>query len=421
MAKLRNGIRYVYFMRPSLRSHVNLYQVWVETAREHGLPIGMLTVLSLRTVFQQWRLFKEYRQLEYFKILVAPEYFSGKFLTAIYFLWLLLWNEKVVVHLKKQEPALFEKLQSIFGKRLRFVIELEGDFQSEAEYLRSHPYKPGFYDDFIRGAEAREAAMAERLARADHVFVVAPALRDLLVARYPDLDLAAKFSVVPTGVDCKLRYYSNDLRRDMRERLGWKEKSVLIYIGNAHYSWQNVYRTIEVFKLIKDKLSPKAHLALLVRAVDHGIVSEFLEQQKIPDADYQLKEVAPGDITLYLNAADLGVLLRHEHPMNKASAPGKFGEYVACGLPVLMTRGIGTFSSRIQEGAFGAILDDMDDDEEVLTKVQPLLSHDSERRMRIRRWAESELSTNANIRSYIDVLCKLSNAAEVDSMHKSRE
>lgn len=418
MAKFRNGVRYVYFMRPSLRSHFKLYQVWVESAREHGLPIGMLTVLSLRTVFQQWRLFKEYRQIKYFKILVAPEYFTGRFLTAIYFSWLLLRNEKVVVHLKKQEPALFEKLQSIFGKRLRFVVELEGDFRSEAEYLRSHPYKPGFYDDVIRRAEAQEASMAERLVRADHVFVVAPALRDLLLARYSDLELAGKFSVVPTGVDCKLRYYSNDVRIDMRERLGWKGKFVLIYIGNAYYSWQNVYRTIEVFKLIKDKLSPNAHLALLIRVADHGIVSEFLEQQKIPNADYRLKEVAPEDITLYLNAADLGVLLRHEHPMNKASAPGKFGEYVACGLPVLMTRGIGTFSSRIQEEVFGTILDDMDDDREVLTKVRPLLSHDSERRMRIRSWAESEISTNVYIRSYVDVLRRLSNAAEIDSMHK---
>jgi glycosyltransferase involved in cell wall biosynthesis len=38
---------------------------------------------------------------------------------------------------------------------------------------------------------------------------------------------------------------------------------------------------------------------------------------------------------------DLGLLLRDAHPVNRVASPVKFAEYLACGVPVLISPGVG--------------------------------------------------------------------------------
>jgi len=319
-----------------------------------------------------------------------------------------LLNKKVVVHLRKRSPAPFNFLKKIFDNRLRYIIELEGDYQSERDYLIEHPFKEGFYNGHIKDMTKEISRLKQRLENADHILAVAPKLKDVLVGRYPESNLQQKIDVIPTGVDCEKCYFSQEKRGKKRKSLGIENQAfVMIYIGNAYYSWQNVFRTIEIFKLIKEKVAKKAFLILLVRQQDHAIVKEFLDTLNIPSNNYILTQVRHDEIPEYLNASDMGVLLRHKHIMNEVASPGKFGDYTACGLPVLMTEGIATFSEQLTKTDYGIVLKDMDDDEEIIQRITPFIEYDKEKKAEISQWAHNNFSTATHSHTYVNVLSKV--------------
>ena len=386
-----------------MKTRVHLYKGWVDIARKNGLPMELVTILSLPTYLKQWRLVRKYKAINYFHIICGIPKIDS-LVTRIYFFLILLFNKRVIVHLRKQSPTPFDSLRKIFGNRLKYIIELEGDYESERNYLIEHPYKEGFYDSYVESMGRHISLLKTRLEKAGHILVVAPKLKQLLIERYPDLGFRQKIDVIPTGVDCEKYYFSEEMRDEYRKKLRLENKFVMIYIGNAYYSWQNVFRTIEIFKLVKDKITENAFLILLIRQQDHSIVEEFIEQLSLSDGEYILTQVNHEEIPKYLNASDIGVLLRHKHIMNEVASPGKFGEYVACGLPVLMTEGISNFSEELSKTDYGVVLRDMDDDDEIVSKIVPFLKYDKEERVEISEWARRKFSTEAYAQTYVNVL-----------------
>lgn len=395
--------RYFYFFRGDLRTHVHFYKGWVDVARKNGLPVELITILPLPTYLKQWRLVSKYKVIDYFHIICGiPR--MGSLVTFIYFFFALSFNNKFVIHLRKRSPTPFDLLKKIFGNKLKYVIELEGDYESERNYLMEHPYKYGFYEECIESMEKQIPLLRKRLQNADHISVVAPRFKEELITRYSDLDLTHKISVIPTGVDSEKCYFSEEIRNRYRKKLRLEGKFVMIYIGSAYYSWQNVFRTIEIFKLVRDRIAENAFLILLIRQQDHCIVEEFIEQLSLSNEDFILTQVGHKEIPKFLNASDIGVLLRHKHIMNKVAAPGKFGEYAACGLPILMTDGIANFSAELSKTDYGIVLRDMDNDDEIINKIVPFLRNDKKKREEISEWARNKFSTETYAQTYVDLL-----------------
>lgn len=67
-------------------------------------------------------------------------------------------------------------------------------------------------------------------------------------------------------------------------------------------------------------------------------------------------EARHDEVPLYLQEAHAGLLLRREDPVNQVASPTKFGEYLAAGLPVLLTEGIGDFSALVEDEGLGMIV-----------------------------------------------------------------
>lgn len=404
---MNKGTKYFYFFTGTLVLHVHFYKGWVDMARNNGLPIELVTILPLRKYFKQWRLVRKYKAVSYFHIIICGVPKMDFLVTFIYFFFILLFNKKVVVQLQKRDPAIFDLLKKIFHNKLEYIIELEGDFESEKDYLVKHPYKEDFYEPIIESMSRGASLLRGRLNKADHIFVVAPKFKELLTERYPALNLDRKIDVIPTGVDCERCCFSERTREEKRKQLGLENKYVMVYIGNAYYSWQNVFRTIEIFKLVKEKITKDAFLLLLVGEYEHFIVREFIDYLGLSDDEYILTQVDHEEIPKYLAASDIGVLLRHKHIMNEVASPGKFGDYVACGLPVLMTEGISNFSEELSKTDYGIILKDMDDDDEIIKKFSGFLHYDKQRRIEISKWARRKFSTEAYSQRYVNALRKL--------------
>jgi glycosyltransferase involved in cell wall biosynthesis len=103
--------------------------------------------------------------------------------------------------------------------------------------------------------------------------------------------------------------------------------------------------------------------ALIANAGAFGLVltqgsttamSEAFERAGV--RDYRVLQVAPDDVPKYLRAADVGLLLVRPSYARQAMSPTKFAEYLAAGLPVIATAGIGDLDTVIPEARVGVLL-----------------------------------------------------------------
>jgi glycosyltransferase involved in cell wall biosynthesis len=79
----------------------------------------------------------------------------------------------------------------------------------------------------------------------------------------------------------------------------------------------------------------------------HGLAAE----------DVTVLGVPHHEVPRYLAAGDIGLLLREPSLVNAVASPVKFAEYLAAGLPVVLTEGIGDYSDLAMRNNLGVVLD----------------------------------------------------------------
>lgn len=389
-----------YFVRRGLGTHLQFYSGWVRHARRAGVPISMVTSVSFKELR---RVPAEFRRPG-FVFVPAPSRLENAFML-LFFAWQFLRHGSVVVHLRKRHPATFRWLRPFF-KNFRVVIEREGDLEAEADFLMEHPYKPGFYDNALRSM--RKAARREKAEFdwADHVVVVTEALKQHYVKKYSLPP--SKVTALTTGVDARLFRYDEELRKRARKELGLEDQFVLVYVGNVLYSWQNLGRSLEIFHKVK-RLRPGAKLLVITRTQDKTILTDFLKRKKVDPHDViTLFSIPNQRVPKYLNAADLGLVVRDDHPMNHRAAPGKFGEYACCGLPILTGTGVANFSDELAATDYGIVLRDVHDDSELDERLVAFLErYDRIDRAEVATWGRRTFSFEVHVDKYVALLRRL--------------
>ena len=85
--------------------------------------------------------------------------------------------------------------------------------------------------------------------------------------------------------------------------------------------------------------------------------------------------------------------------VNNVASPVKVAEYLACGLPIIMTKGIGDYSEDLNREGIGLLLDDRANLAEQV--IHFLYDHDFDRmRERASTYALNRLTLTANWDSY---------------------
>lgn len=75
-----------------------------------------------------------------------------------------------------------------------------------------------------------------------------------------------------------------------------------------------------------------------------------------------VRPVAPAEVPAHLAAADVGLSFRKDAPSQRAASPIKIGEYLACGLPVVITLGTGDYEALLTRERTGVVVDGLDGD-----------------------------------------------------------
>ena len=394
---IQSKIKYFYFFRGNLSSHVHFFKALQKTCDNNKLNLILITFLNPKVYVNQFSLVKGFRS-ETFRVIISP---LNSVTPLLYFFFAIFFSKKTIIHLKKINPKVFSILKTIFKRKLILVADLEGDLISENHYLLQHKFNNKSIVN-----EEKELFVKEEFAKLsiyDTVFVRNEYYEKLLKKRHPTLKSAIITSDLMSFKKGTL-FFDATLRNEIRLKLGWNDSHIITYIGNIFYPWQHLSKTIRVYKKIKKELSKKAKLLLLIRKADHQLAEEFIAKHELDQDDYYLQEVPHNEMKGYLSASDLGIVIRDFHEMNRVVIPGKLLDYLACGLPVITSSVFGNISEYIKNNNYGLVLETLNLESIQFNIIQSLLSLKDYKKNEISNWANDNLSVDETSLPYIETM-----------------
>lgn len=231
----------------------------------------------------------------------------------------------------------------------RFVFDCRGLVDHESLYERGLTWDTADAEQRRRAAalasEQREAAR-----QADAVVCVSHAMAEFLAAEYGVE--RSKCVVTPCTVDARRFAAAARRREEIRSRFRLSERFVVCYCGSlARY--QLPHESLRLFQEIRS-LDPDAHFFAVTTAPQ--AMREAARAVGVPDEQITVTSAAADEVPACLAAADVGVLLREDSPVNRVASPVKFAEYLAAGLPVLLSDHIGDSSDLVRRERVGLVV-----------------------------------------------------------------
>jgi glycosyltransferase involved in cell wall biosynthesis len=163
---------------------------------------------------------------------------------------------------------------------------------------------------------------------------------------------AAPITVIPTCVDLQR------FRPPTREPEAGP--FILGYVGSFG-TWYMLDETVALFAALLNR-EPEARFVIANRN-DHEVIRSALGRNAVPSCSVQLVSARYAQIPDIIGRMDAGVCFVRPQFSKISSAPTKFAEYLACGVPVVATEGVGDMAGIIRKGRVGLVVSRFDAEE----------------------------------------------------------
>jgi glycosyltransferase involved in cell wall biosynthesis len=204
----------------------------------------------------------------------------------------------------------------------------------------------------------------------------------------------APVTVIPCCVDTNRFQFDPEARERRRREIGVGDQKLFIYVGKIG-SWYLVDETFAFFKAAQERIG--AARLLVLTADQPATFHEAAARQGVATQDYCVQQASHDEVVEWLSAADAGLAFIRSVSSKRGSSPVKVGEYLAVGLPVVITSGIGDYSSLIERERLGAVIDSLTREQylEGANRLLSLWGEGEGLRERCRRAAEANVSLDA--------------------------
>ena len=309
-----------------------------------------------------------------------------------------------VVHARGVWAAAMAARMAERRRWIKVLYDVRGDYV--AEHAHHHTGRGTATSLWVQLGQWRIGRAEARVCRAaTRILCVSQSLRRLLEGRYPGAGVKAL--VVPSGYDPAKFRWDPELRRTWRQRLGLADAFVIAYTGSlVAYQLPKLMARLGAEAV---RRNPNVHLLYLTP--HREAARRSLHEAGVASDRYTCLTVDHDAMIGPLNAADLGLLLRRPDPVNRVASPTKGGEYLACGVPLLASAGIGDLSDLIQAERLGTIVNEIDDVALLASHLDRWTQRDPQRD-RISRVARDRLARDRFLPTYLDVYTQLANAAQ---------
>ena len=291
-------------------------------------------------------------------------------LLLIPFLYKIARKRKIVIHARGIKSAFIGcKLKKILPS-LKVLCDLRGVEPEEYLYSLRLQSLNSKVDLARKERETfRKLKQVEKYAVrcADHIFCVSNEMKNHFLKSYNGEE--KKINIVPCGIDETVFFFNGKIRDVMRKEIGSRNRLVFVYSGSMHPL--QMPRTM--VKLFKEFYKLDREVFFLILAFKVEKMRKLLEYELIPQENYKALTVEHSKVPMYLNAADIGILLREKNIVNRVACPTKFAEYTACGLYTILTDGVGDISGIVEREKMGKAIKSSLDESEIRSVVNEIL------------------------------------------------
>jgi glycosyltransferase involved in cell wall biosynthesis len=166
-------------------------------------------------------------------------------------------------------------------------------------------------------------------------------------------------AVIPCCVDAaRFAAAARSDRHALRREMGLEGRFVLVHTGQLG----GYYLTRETAALIAAarREDPSAFALVLTQGPREPAIEE-LARHGLGPSESRVATVPPEEVPLHLAAADAALCLIRPGASEVAMSPTKVGEYLAAGLPVIVTAGIGDLDEHVAGRRVGVLLRRLDE------------------------------------------------------------
>ncbi len=311
-------------------------------------------------------------------------------------LWLALLLRADTVHVRSYIAALIA-LPIIAFPRRRFLFDMRGFWADEK--VEGGAWHAG-------GAMYRLFKRLESvfLGRADAVVVLSERGAALVRTLLPPGRSRVPVAVIPTCTDLELFRPDEMPLPAMAERRGLN----LVYLGSLG-TWYLPVEMLRFFGALLEKY-PESGFRFISGAPEDELKAAVAESGLTPQAAARvsLGPLPRESVPAALARADFSIFFIRPSFSKQASCATKFGESMACGVPVLINSGIGDHDTHVETGRVGLVLEDLSPDSfhRALESIPTLLA-DPGLRLRCRALAENLFSLERAGQTYLELYGEL--------------
>src|ERR1043165_7359834 len=167
-------------------------------------------------------------------------------------------------------------------------------------------------------------------------------------------------AVVPCCADLEVFRFDASARGQRRGELGLADRFVIVYSGSID-GWYLTEEMADFFVKLRQR-EPRSHLLWLTTG-SHERIRDLMRARGLANRDYTVHTATAREVPSYLSASDAGLAFIKPCFSKLASSPTKFAEYLACGLPLVINRGVGDSDSLANENYVAAMISEFNHEE----------------------------------------------------------
>ncbi len=227
---------------------------------------------------------------------------------------------------------------------------------------------------------------------ADGIVILSEAGKNILDARLAERGIQVPTVAIPTCVNLNRFTLAEDLSQNNGK--GFK----LVHIGSLE-GWYALDAMSSFFSLVQEQI-PDAEWELLTYSTDGRI-----DQKRFPVDPrlYRIHSLPHEEVPGALRHARASLCLVKPVSSARAACPTKVGESLACGVPIVITAGVGDCDTLIERERVGVVVRTLSHDSYRLavSQLRQLLQEGEELRRRCRRVAERYFDLEKGVEKYL--------------------
>lgn len=231
---------------------------------------------------------------------------------------------------------------------------------------------------------------------ADNIVVLTNNAKEML-RKLPDVR-SKDVDVIPTCVDISQFLPLDPLLA--KRRFGLNEKFVILYFGSLG-TFYALNEMIDFFSTIS-KIYANNSFFLIMTNNPSVSIHEFMHSKNIPERSYRIMHISYEKVKEILPLANISLMFYRRFLSKAGCCPTKFGEALACGLPIVINSGIGDTEQIIRKERVGVIVDEFSETayKKAGEQLMQLLSEKDKLRQRCRAVAEKYFSLTEGTEKY---------------------